>query len=129
MAIVPGLAGTADMIVTEMDTADAVGSGDVPVLATPRLVALMESATVNALRGQLPTTHTSVGSVIDIQHLRPTPTFARVHAEAKVVDVHGVRIVFEVTASHEDTDAHRVEGIGKGRITRVMVERERFLQA
>lgn len=115
------------MFVTDMDTADAVGSGDVPVLATPRLLALMEAATLNALRGQLPDTHTSVGSSVEIQHRRPSPVHSRVHAKATLVDVHGVRIIFDVTAAHHDADGRFVEEVATGRITRAMVDRARFL--
>jgi len=58
MAIDPGLTGTAELTVTTADTAEALGSGDVPVLGTPRVLALAEAATVAALDGRLEAGHT-----------------------------------------------------------------------
>lgn len=127
MDITVGLTGTAEMVVTARDTADAIGSGDVPVLATPRLVALLEAATCDALADVVSDTHTSVGVAVDVRHQRPTPPGLRVCADARVVEVDGARVVFEVTAAHHNGSDDEVEVIGGGTITRAVVERARFL--
>lgn len=124
--ITVGLQGTAQMIVTPPDTAIAMRSGDVPVVATPRIVALVEEATCEALRGHMDPRQTSVGTSVEIAHRRPSPLGARVTAHAQVVSVNGSRIVFDVRADHETAAGDAVESIAKGRITRVVVDRDSF---
>ena len=106
------------------DTAVALGSGDLPILATPRMIALMEAAACAALAGHLPPDLTSVGSHVDVRHLAPTPVGRRITARARIVDVRGARIDFDVTAE-EDAPAGST-AIGRGTHTRVVVEREGF---
>src|SRR5581483_4299871 len=98
MSVESGLRGSADMVVGEADTAAAVGSGDVPVLATPRLVALLEAAAVAALRGALDAGSTSVGTGVEIDHISPTPVGWEVHAEAVLESVNGRHLRFRVRA-------------------------------
>lgn len=119
--IVPGLAGEASLDVTDSDTAIAMGSGDVAVLATPRVVALCEEATCAALNGHLPGGTTSVGSRVEIDHRAPTAPGDTVVARAEVETVQGRTIVFTVSA--------RDSGglVASGRITRSLVRREAFL--
>lgn len=124
--ITVGAVGRAEMRVGTQDTAIAFGSGDVPVLGTPRLLALLEEATCDAIRGALPPGHTSVGTSVEIKHRRATPVGARVEASARVVEVDGPRIVFDVTADHESASGDVVPGIVRGRITRTVVERATF---
>lgn len=119
--IEPGLGDRATLVVTEADTAPAMRSGEVPVLATPRLIALCEEATVNALRGCLPTTKTSVGGRVQFDHLAPVRVGSEVTAEATLERLEGRRLVFTVSVS----DSAGL--VGAGRITRVVVEREAFL--
>lgn len=121
-----GTSGAAQLTVTAQDTAIALRSGDVPVLATPRLIALMEEATCEALSGSLDPHLTSVGTAVEVVHRRPTPLGARVHARARVASVEGSRIVFDVTADHETVAGERVESIARGQITRVIVDRDAF---
>ena len=121
-----GASGEAELTVTAQDTAIALRSGDVPVLATPRLIALMEEATCEALSGTLDPHLTSVGTAVEIVHRRPTPIGARVRARAQLTSVEGSRIAFEVTADHESVTGELVESIGHGRITRVIVSRDAF---
>jgi fluoroacetyl-CoA thioesterase len=117
-----GLRGSADMTVGEQDTAAAVGSGDVPVLATPRLAALVERAAVEALRGALDDGTTSVGTGIHVDHVSPTPVGGRVHVEALLRQVNGRHLRFEVQAWDEHgAVAHAVHH-------RAVVDRERFLR-
>ncbi len=122
----PGLLGHAIARVGESDTAEVLGSGDVHVLGTPRLIALMEAATIEALRGVLPAGETTVGTAINVVHRRPTPVGAEVVASARVTSVDGKKIHFEVSADHVLPTGERVEGIGRGTVTRAVVSREDF---
>lgn len=108
--------------VTDADTAMALGSGEVPVLATPRLLAWMEAATVGALAGSLAATETSVGTRTELDHLAPSPVGTTVSVRAAVVAVDGRRVRFEAVATHDDG---RV--VAHGQVTRVVVDRTRFL--
>jgi predicted thioesterase len=117
--------GSAEVLheVADPDTATAWGSGDVPVLATPRLLALAEQATVLAVADVLPPATTSVGTHVELDHVEPTPVGHKVAVRATLVHVDGRTLLFEVTAVHP-ADHHLV---GHGRVTRVVVDRTRFL--
>lgn len=121
MPIRHGSSATVDLTVTEADTALTIGSGDVPVLATPRLVALFEQAAVRAVDGQLSPDQTSVGMRVQIDHLAPTAMGDTVSADATLEKVEGRRLTFTVSARD-----HRGL-VGAGRVTRVVVDRDRFL--
>jgi predicted thioesterase len=121
MRIEPGLRATSEIVVGDDDTALALESGDVPVLATPRLVGLVERASVQAVMGALEPGTTSVGYRIQLDHLAPTAIGERVWAEALLEVVEGRRLTFRVTAS-DDRGL-----VGVGRVTRVLVDRARFL--
>jgi fluoroacetyl-CoA thioesterase len=116
-----GLAARVELIVQVDDTASAFGSGDVPVLATPRLIALCEEASSRAVAGSLPEGWTSVGMRVQFDHLAPVAVGSRVVAEAVLDRVEGRRLVFVVTVND---DAGLV---GAGKVTRVSVERDRFI--
>lgn len=120
-----GVVGLASLHVDAADTAIAVGSGDVPVLGTPRLIALIETAACEALRGHLNPDQTSVGTRVDVRHMRPSPIGSNVSARATITGVDGDRIAFDVEARHSG-DPQIV--IGNGTHTRVVVDRERFIQ-
>jgi predicted thioesterase len=117
-----GLRGEAHRTITEADTALAMGSGDVPVLATPRLVALIEAAAVSAVAQSLEPGQTSVGIAVEVDHLRASPVNATVHAEAVLVGVEGRILEFEVSARDDRTQ------VARGRHRRAVVDRDRFLQ-
>lgn len=121
-----GAQGSAELVVTSYDTAIALRSGDVPVLGTPRLIALLEEATCEALRGVLSSHRTSVGIAVDVSHRRASPVGARVVAHASVVSIDDGRVVFDVHADHETPTGELVEGIARGRITRAIVDRDSF---
>ncbi len=108
--------------VTAADTAAALGSGDLPVLATPRLLAWCESATCDAVDDSLQPERTTVGSRVSLTHERPSPVGARVVVRAAVSHVDGRLLRFQVVAEHADGTV-----VGHGEITRVVVDRERFL--
>lgn len=102
-------------------TAQALGSGDMEVLATPAMVALMENAAMLAVAPALPEGSTTVGSMIETSHLRPTGPGKAVRATATLVEVDGRRLTFDVRAEDE------AGTIGQGRHVRYVVDRARFL--
>jgi predicted thioesterase len=110
------------MTVTERDTASALRTGDVPVLGTPAIVRLAEEASVAAVHGRLAPGTTTVGHRVQLDHLAPTPVGARVRAESLLETVEGRRLTFRISVS----DSHGL--VAAGRVTRVIVERERFLE-
>jgi len=102
-------------------TAEAWGSGDVPVFGTPSLVALLETAAVNAVAGRLGPGETTVGTWLDVSHLAATPVGMEVRAEAELITIEGRKLTFVVVAY--DTR----EKIGECRHHRLIVSRDRFL--
>ncbi|MFM9135805.1 MAG: thioesterase, FlK family [bacterium] len=116
---------TGPFIVGAADTAAALGSGDVPVLATPRVIAWLEAATVEACE-DLPAGSTSVGTRVDIEHLLATPLGAAVTTRARLDHRDGRLLRFEVTAFHDIGDGQVL--VAQGTVTRVVVDRERFLE-
>ncbi len=116
----PGLTGQASTVVTEDKTADALGSGNVKVYATPSMIALLEAAAIQALHSHLGEGQTSVGTSLNVRHVSATPVGMTVTAAATLKEVDGRRLVFEVSAADE------VEVIGQGTHERFIVERERF---
>lgn len=108
-------------VVGPADTATAVGSGDVAVLATPRLLAWLEAATVAAARDRLPEGTTSVGSRVELEHLAPSPVGATVAVRAELAAADGRRLTFDVEARHADGTV-----VARGRVVRVIVDRSRF---
>jgi predicted thioesterase/GNAT superfamily N-acetyltransferase len=111
-------------VVTREDTAIALGSGDVSVLATPRLIAWLEAATVDA-SPDLASDETSVGTRVDIEHLVASPLGARVDAAAELVHRDGRLLRFAVTAQHDLGQGPVL--VAQGQVTRVVVRREPFL--
>lgn len=121
-----GLLGRAVLSVTAADTAEAVGSGDVPVLATPRVVALAEAATVDAVRGRLPAGLTTVGVRVELSHQMPTPIGATATAAAELIAVHDRSLRFAVTV-HDNTAPDHSRLVAEGVVERTAVNRVRFL--
>ena len=121
MPVATGLSAVVEHVVTDDDTAIAQHSGEVPVLATPRVVALLEEASCKALEGSLKDGETSVGLRVEVTHLAPTKVGSKVRAEATLDKAEGRRLVFTVSAA----DACGL--IAAGKVTRVLVDVERFL--
>jgi fluoroacetyl-CoA thioesterase len=119
--LLSGLTGSVSWTATERHSAEAWGSGAVPVFATPSLVGLMETAAMEALRGCLADAETTVGTRIEVSHLAATPLGDEVRADATLVAVHGRLLTFDIVA-HDS-----VQKIGEGRHERVIVSRDRFL--
>ena len=117
------LRGEVELTVGEGDTAIAQGSGDVPVLATPRLVAAFEEAAVGALADKLPDDLTSVGATVEVDHLAPSAVGATVTVTALLEAVDGPALEFILEATEGGTV------IATGSHTRVVVEREGFLES
>ena len=109
-------------IVGPDDTAAAVGSGDVDVLATPRLLALMEAATLEAATEELGPGQTSVGTRVQIEHMRPSPVGTEVTVHARLADVDGREMRFEVAAEHADGTL-----VASGQVTRAVVDAAKFM--
>jgi len=121
MPLSPGLHGSAKLVVADADTAIALHSGEVPVLGTPRLIALCEEATLVAVGDELASGQTTVGMRVQIDHLAPTHVGSAVAAEATLEKVEGRRLTFTVSVSDH------CGLVAAGKVTRVVVETERFL--
>ncbi len=106
--------------VTDLDTASALGSGDLEVLATPRVLAWCEEATCAAL--ELTAGQTSVGTRVDLEHLAASPVGAVVTATATVIHTDGRLVRFQVVAQDASGTL-----LASGEVRRVVVDRERFL--
>ena len=115
-----GLKNSAESVVTENDTALSVGSGSLKVLATPRMIALIEKAASDLVDKNLPPEYTSVGTLLNIKHTAPTPVGMKFFATVEVVGIDGRKIIFEVIAKDERGE------IGRGSHERFIVEREKF---
>lgn len=115
-----GLTGEASITVGEEQTAPRIGSGKIPVLATPVMINLMEAAALDAVEHLLPEGHQSLGTHLDVSHIAATPVGLEVRATAEVTAVEGRKIHFRVEAH----DA--AELIGAGSHVRVVVEVARF---
>jgi fluoroacetyl-CoA thioesterase len=120
-----GLRATITASVTEADTAQALGSGDVPVLGTPRLLALAEAACVAALAPNLDEGQTSVGVAVSLEHKRASPVNASIEVEAELTRIDGRRLWFNFIAYAPDEGDDVV--IGAGTVERMLVDTERFL--
>lgn len=124
---------TLQFTVSDLDTAIALGSGDVPVLATPRIVAWLEAATVAAVSGRLSPGSTTVGIEVSVQHRRASGVGAQIEVEVTGVTEQGRGLAFEVVArelrSALDGPAGELAGVevATGRVVRAVVERAAFL--
>lgn len=119
MSLNVGAKGQAQTIVTVLNTAKTMGSGQLDVFATPAMVALMEQAAVNSL--DLPAGQSSVGTSLDIKHTAATPLGAAVVATAELIEIDRRRLVFSVEVCDE------VGQIGVGKHERFIVDIESFL--
>jgi fluoroacetyl-CoA thioesterase len=116
--------------VTDSDTALALGSGDVPVLATPRLLAWMEAATVAAASVRVDATSTTVGAEVWMRHRRASSVGAQVEVEVTEVSEQDRGLAFEVVAREvpaAGSGGSSVREIASGRVLRAIVDRGAFL--
>ncbi|GIF12066.1 thioesterase family protein [Actinoplanes teichomyceticus] len=117
----PGLNARVELTVTDADTAQSIGSGDVPVLATPRVLALAEAATVAATARQIPGGITTVGTRATVEHRAPTPVGRKVLAHARLVGVDGRKLLFHVEVRDGETVVAEVH------VERTVLDRTRFI--
>ena len=148
MGVAAGQRASVSAVVADADTAISAGSGDVPVLATPRLLALAVAATVAAIAPHLPAGMTSVGTSVSLEHRRASPVGAEVVVEAELTEVDGRRLMFSFIARESARhpggagagagaggpgagDAGAGDGedlvVGAGTVERVVVDRAAFL--
>ena len=121
MILEKGLSAQSRTTVAAANTAAEMGSGDMPVFATPALVALLENAAMRAVAEALPEGATTVGSEMNCPHIKPSGLGAEITATAVLTRVEGRKLTFNVGARDE-------EGlIGEGVHVRYVVDRERFL--
>lgn len=121
MSIEIGMKGRAEAAVTPDNTAQAAGSGLVPVFATPWMIALMEGAAVQAVQPALAEGEGTVGTRLDVSHDAATPIGMRVWAEAELTAVEGRKLTFAVTAFDE------AGKIGGGVHERFVIKTDKFL--
>jgi fluoroacetyl-CoA thioesterase len=123
-ALKTGLTHTSSMLVDNGQTASAMGSGDLNVLATPALLALMENAALLAVANALTDGITTVGAHIESSHLRPTPCGHKVSATAVLTHIDGRKLLFKISATDDEGNL-----IAEGTHLRFMVDRAKFLSA
>lgn len=116
-----GIVGKQTITVTEDKTAEAMGSGNLPVFATPAMIALMENTASNSVECELEEGQGTVGTLIDVKHVAATPIGMEVTCETKLVEVDRKRLVFEVKAY----DTAGV--IGEGMHERFVIDNEKFM--
>ncbi len=119
--LAPGLTATIERTVGDDDTAASIGSGSLPVLATPRLLAWCEAATCAAIEPVLGAAETSVGTRATLEHLAPSAVGSTVQVTATTVHVDGRLVRFSVGARQN------AKLVGSGEVTRVVVDAERFM--
>ena len=124
-ALAAGLRASITAEVTEADTAQELGSGDVPVLGTPRLLALAEAACVAAVAPNLEPGQTTVGTAVSLEHKRASPVGASLEVEAELTRIDGRRMWFNFIA-YAPSEGDDVV-IGAGTLERILVDADRFL--
>lgn len=120
--IEPGISKTISMVVTESDTALHMRSGDMCVLATPSMIALMEQAAMKSVELYLPEGTTTVGCMIESTHLYPSCVGAEISAQAILERIEGRKLYFSIEAKEGE------KLLGSGKHTRVIVDRKRFME-
>ena len=118
----PGTTGRADLVVGDEHTAPRVGSGKIPVLATPVMINLIEAAALEAVDRALPPGYQSLGTLLNVRHIAATPVGMKIRAEAKVLRVEG-RTAYLSVSAHDEREL-----IGEGTHERVVVNVEKFDQ-
>jgi predicted thioesterase len=117
-----GMKAEKTVLVTEQNTALALGSGGLPVFATPAMVALMEGVCVGAVDPALPEGFSTVGTALEIKHTAATPLGMTVRAFGELTEINGRELFFRVQAFDE------AGSIGEGLHTRFIIENEKFMK-
>ncbi len=118
----PGMIREDTFRVEEENTAIHVGSGNSKVLATPWMIAFMERASHRLLAEALPEGYSSVGVLVNVHHIAPTPVGSTIRVQAEVLEVDGSRVTFDIKAWDP------VEQVGEGTHQRFIINEKRFLQ-
>jgi predicted thioesterase len=118
----PGLCAELQLKVADADTARTLCSGDVDVLGTPRILALMEEATVKAVAGHLEPGETTVGTRVELSHVAPIAVGSTVKAEVTLEKIEGRRLIFTASVSDESGL------VAAGKLHRAVVQVEPFLE-
>jgi len=117
-----GIKGEQKLIVSEKDTASQYGSGLIDVFATPAMIGLMESTAQQSVMAFLPDNHITLGTEVNIKHLKATPVGKEVSCFSELISVEGRQLVFKLSAYDDKGE------IGNGFHTRVIVDKTKFLQ-
>lgn len=117
-----GIKGNGSVVVVEENTARAMGSGQLPVFATPAMIALMEKTASESVLECLEEGCGSVGTSLNVKHVSATPLGMEVSCESELVEVDGRRLVFSVKAFDE------AGLIGEGTHERFVIKNESFLK-
>lgn len=117
-----GMKARVEKYVTEVDTAQKFGSGDVRVFATPMMIGLMENAALKAVDAHLPEGFATVGTHLDVKHLAATPVGMMVYAEAELIEIKGKKLIFKIESFDEK------DKIGEGTHTRYIIELKPFIE-
>jgi len=120
--IKPGMSLETTFQVEAQHSAAHIGSGSLRVLATPVMIAFMESTSHRLLAQRLPAGYSSVGMLVNVRHLAPTPLGSSVRVLSEVLEVDGLRVTFSVQAWDQS------EQIGDGQHQRMVIEEARFLR-
>ncbi len=121
MVLEPGLSAQVSRTVSDEDTAASMGSGEVPVLATPVVLALCEEATVEAVAGELQPGETTVGRRMKVDHVAAVGVGGEVTADATLERIEARKLIFTVTVNDE-------RGlVAAAQVLRVVVDRDKFL--
>lgn len=123
MALETGLTGEMTTSVVHENTAAYVGAGGVEVFATPMMIALMENASWKAVADHLDAGYVTVGTLVNVRHLAATPLGQQVRATARLIEIDGRRLVFQVEAYDEQ------KKIGEGQHERFIVNLDRFMKS
>lgn len=115
-----GIIGKEEMLVTEADTAKALGSGGLNVFATPAMIALSENTALTSILQELPEGQSTVGTKIDMSHIAATPVGMKVRCETELIEIDRRRLVFSVNVYDE------VEKIAEGTHERFIVDNNKF---
>jgi len=118
----PGFACIKVFTVGDEHVAKHIGSGDVEVLSTPSMIAFMERVAMECIQPFLPESYTTVGTAVEVKHLNPASKGAEIEVVAKLVEVEGRRLKFEIEARWGSVV------VGKGVHERYIVERSKFLE-
>lgn len=118
----PSLSHQMEFTIEEKHTASHVGSGPVRVLATPWMIAFIEITSRTLLDEHLPDTHSSVGTLVNVRHLAPTPLGGKIHTEVEIDSVEGNKVTLVVSANDGEKQ------VGGGTHERFVIDKERFLK-